>query len=66
MEFLSDSPNIQMKISETFNSSQMNPNLIYKSTNISLEQLNKKAYYMIDFNINLNNYYLINNVKINL
>ena len=66
MEFFSDSPNIHIKYSETFNSSQLNQNLIYKYNNISLEQINKKSFYMIDCNINLNDYYLINNVKINL
>ena len=66
MEFFSDSSNTQIKYSETFNSSQLNQNLIYKYNNISLEQINKKSFYMIDCNINLNDYYLINNVKINL
>ena len=66
MEFYSDSPNIQIKFFETYNSSQLNQNLIYKYNKTSLEQINKKSYYMIDCNINLNDYYLINNVKINL
>jgi len=66
MEFFSDSPNIQIKCSETYNSSQINQNLIFKYNNIQLEQINKKSFYMIDCNINLNDYYLINNVKINL
>ena len=66
MEFFSDSPNIQIKSSETYNSSQLNQNLIFKYNNIQLEQINKKSFYMIDCNINLNDYYLINNVKINL
>ena len=66
MEFFSDSPNIQIKYFEAYNSSQLNQNLIYKYNNISLEQINKKSFYMIDCNINLNDYYLINNVKINL
>ena len=66
MEFYSDSPNIQIKFFETYNSSQLNQNLIYKYNKASLEQINKKSYYMIDCNINLNDYYLINNVKINL
>ena len=66
MEFYSDSPNIQIKFFETYNSSQLNQNLIYKYNKNSLEQINKKSYYMIDCNINLNDYYLINNVKINL
>ena len=66
MEFYSDSPNTHIKFFETYNSSQLNPNLIYKFNNVSLEQINKKSYYMIDCNINLNDYYLINNVKINL
>ena len=66
MEFFSDSPNIQIKISESYNSSQLNQNLIYKYNRDSLEQINKKSFYMIDCNINLNDYYLINNVKINL
>ena len=66
MEFFSDSSNIQIKYSETFNSSQLDQNLIYKYNNISLEQISKKSFYMIDCNINLNDYYLINNVKINL
>ena len=66
MEFYSDSPNTHIKFFETYNSSQLNPNLIYKYNNVSLEQINKKSYYMIDCNINLNDYYLINNVKINL
>ena len=65
MEFFSDSPNIQIKSSETYNSSQLNQNLIFKYNNIQLEQINKKSFYMIDCNINLNDYYLINNVKIN-
>ena len=66
MEFLIDSPNIQIKTFDAINSSQLDPLLIYKYSKISLEQLNKKLYYVIDFNINLNDYYLINNVKINL
>ena len=66
MEFFSDSSNIQIKYSEAFNSSQLDQNLIYKYNNISFEQINKKSFYMIDCNINLNDYYLINNVKINL
>ena len=66
MEFFIDSPNIQIKSYDTFNSSQLDSVLIYKYSNISIEQLNKKLYYIIDFNINLNDYYLINNVKINL
>ena len=66
MEFYSDSPNIQIKFFETFNSTQLSQNLIYKYNKVSLEQINKKSYYMIDCNINLNDYYLINNVKINL
>ena len=66
MEFFIDSPNIQIKSFEAFNSSILEPMLIYKYSNISLEQLNKKLYYIVDFNINLNDYYLINNVKINL
>ena len=66
MEFFSDSSNIQIKSSETFNSSQLNQSLIFKYNNITLEQINKKSFYMIECNINLNNYYLINNVKINL
>ena len=66
MEFFIDSQNIQIKSYDTFNSSQLDSVLIYKYSNISLEQLNKKLYYIIDFNINLNDYYLINNVKINL
>ena len=66
MEFFIDSPNIQIKYSETYNSSQLNQNLIHKYNNISLEQISKKSFYMIDCNINLNDYYLINNVKINL
>ena len=66
MEFFSDSPNIQIKIIETYNSSQLNQNLIFKYNNVPLEQINKKSFYMIDCNINLNDYYLINNVKINL
>ena len=66
MEFFSDSSNIQIKYSETFNSSQLDQNLIYKYNNISFEQISKKSFYMIDCNINLNDYYLINNVKINL
>ena len=66
MEFFIDSSNIQIKSSETINFSQLDPLLIYKYSNTSIEQLNKKLYYIIDFNINLNDYYLINNVKINL
>ena len=66
MEFFIDSPNIQIKYSETYNSLQLNQNLMHKYNNISLEQINKKSFYMIDCNINLNDYYLINNVKINL
>ena len=66
MEFFIDSPNIQIKSYETFNSSQIDPILIYKYSNTQFEQLNKKSYNIIDFNINLNDYYLINNVKINL
>ena len=66
MEFFIDSPNIQIKSYETFNSSQLDSILIYKYSNITIEQLNKKLYYIVDFNINLNDYYLINNVKINL
>ena len=66
MEFFIDSPSIQIKSFDTFNSSQLDPLLIYKYSKISLDQLNKKLYYVIDFNINLNDYYLINNVKINL
>ena len=66
MEFFIDSSNIQIKSAETINFSQLDPLLIYKYSNTSNEQLNKKLYYMVDFNINLNDYYLINNVKINL
>ena len=66
MEFLIDSPNIQTKIYESFNFSQLDQILINKYSNLSPEQLNKKLYNIIDFNINLNDYYLINNVKINL
>ena len=66
MEFFIDSSNIQIKSAETINISQLDPLLIYKYSNTSNEQLNKKLYYMVDFNINLNDYYLINNVKINL
>ena len=66
MEFLIDSPNIQIKSYESFNISELDQILIYKYSNTSLEQLNKKLYYILDFSINLNDYYLINNVKINL
>ncbi len=66
MEFFIDSSNIQIKSFDSFNYSQLNPLLIYKYSNLSIEQLNKKSYYLVDFNINLNDYYLINNVKINL
>jgi hypothetical protein len=66
MEFLIDSPNIQVKSYETFNISELDQILIYKYSSTSLDQLNKKLYYILDFSINLNDYYLINNVKINL
>ena len=47
MEFLIDSPNIQIKAFDAINSSQLDPLLIYKYSKISLEQLNKKLYYLI-------------------
>ena len=60
MEFLIDSPNIQVKSYETFNISELDQILIYKYSSTSLDQLNKKLYYILDFSINLNDYYLIN------
>ena len=66
MEFLIDSPNIQVKTNEAFNISELDQILIYKYNSTSLEQLNKKLYYILDISINLNDYYLINNVKLNL
>ena len=66
MEFLIDGPNVQIKHYEKYNPDTLDPILInkYSSNNISLKSMDFNLFYKIDFTLQLNDFYLINNIKI--